>query len=221
MPDVRGVLFDFGSTLFAHASLAETIQTVCADLDEPRSAQWTEGLAARVDAAAHTAAELQHQRDLDTDVWRTRWHVLYALADDEIPGLGAAIYVAMHDPLQWRPYAATLTTLARIHAAGVPIAIVSNTGWDVRTVFVAHEMDRLVTAFVLSYEVGAVKPVPLIFHAACDALNVSAADCLMVGDDARVDSGAVAAGLRVLLLPALAPGSDNGVEAAAEIVAGD
>lgn len=220
MSDVRGVLFDFGNTLFAHASLAKTIESASADMGEPRSARWAEQLAARVETAAHTADELQHPRDLDIDVWHARWHVLYSLADDEIPGLGSAIYEAMHDPLLWRPYANAADTLGRIHSFGVPIAIVSNTGWDVRAVFVAHGLDHLVSAYVLSYEVGAVKPTPAIFHAACDALNVPAADCLMVGDDSRADSGAVAAGLRVLLLPARTCGADNGVEAAARIVTG-
>ncbi len=177
-------------------------------------------LAARVELAAHTAEELQHERDLDSSVWRERWHVLYALADDEVPGLGAAIYGGMHDPLQWKPYATTAATLARIHDAGVQIAIVSNTGWNIRTVLAAHQLDRFVSAYVLSYEIGAVKPAQAIFDVACNALGLTAPDCLMVGDDARADSGAVSAGLRVLLVPAHQPGADNGVDAAARIVTG-
>lgn len=220
MPDVRGVLFDFGSTLFAHAPLAETIESVCAELGEPRTADWAAALAARVETAAHTDDELRYPRDFDAAVWRERWHVLYALADDDVPGLGAAIYESMHDPQQWRPYATAAATLARIHRAGVRTAIVSNTGWDVRTVFAAQHLDHLVDAFVLSYEVGAVKPAAMIFRIACDAIGMPPGDCLMVGDDARADSGGVAVGLRVLLVPALAPGSDNGVEAAARIVLG-
>ena len=177
-------------------------------------------MATRVGTAAHTVEELRYPRDFDSDVWESRWHVLYGLADDELPGLGAAIYEAMHDPMQWQPYAAAARTMAGIHAAGVPIAIVSNTGWDVRTVFVAHHLDPLVSAYVLSYEVGAVKPATAVFDAACNALGVPANNCLMVGDDARADAGAVAAGLLVLLLPALAPGGDNGLDAALRIVTG-
>lgn len=221
MPDVRGVLFDFGNTLFAHAPLAETIEVTCQNLGTPCSAEWANLLAARVEAAAHTVEELRHPRDFDAAVWRARWHVLYALADDEVPGLGAAIYAAMHDPLQWRPYATATATLARIHAAGMPIAIVSNTGWDVRSVFAEHHINHLVEAFVLSYEVAAVKPDLSIFQAACDAIGVSPSDCLMVGDDARADVGAVAAGMRVLLVPVGEPGSDNGIDAAARIVVGE
>ncbi len=220
MSNVRGVLFDFGNTLFAHASLATTIEASCRELGTPRSSQWAEELAGRVESAAHTAEELRHPRDLDVHVWRDRWHMLYALADGEVPGLGAEVYAAMHDPLQWRPYATTGATLAGIHAAGVPIAVVSNTGWDVRMVFAAHDLDRFVSAYALSYEVGVVKPAAEIFEFACGAIGRPTKDCLMVGDDARADSGAVAAGLRVLLVPARTPGADNGVDAAARIVTG-
>jgi len=218
MSDVRGVLFDFGNTLFAHASLASTIEASCTALGSPRPTQWAESLAARVEAAAHTDEELRHPRDLDMHVWRARWHVLYALADDEVRNLGATIYAGMHDPLQWLPYTTTAATLARIHGAGIPIAVVSNTGWDVREVFIAHHLDRFVSAYVLSYEIGAVKPAAAIFESACEALGLPPTECLMVGDDARADSGALSAGLRVLLVPAQPPGADNGVDAAARIV---
>ncbi|MGB8862431.1 MAG: HAD family hydrolase [Ilumatobacteraceae bacterium] len=221
MRDVRGVLFDFGSTLFAHAPLATTIEATCSSLGAPMPTRWAQELAERIQQAAHTEEELRHPRDLDDKVWRERWHVLYGLADGEVPGLGVALYEAMHDPSQWRPYATTVSTLRRIHAAGVPIAVVSNTGWDVRAVFAAHEVARTVQTFVLSYEVGAVKPAARMFLAACAALGVEPSTALMVGDDVVADAGAVRAGLRTLLLPVLPAGAANGVEAAARIVAGD
>lgn len=221
MSEVQAVLFDFGNTLFAHEPLPDTILVTCDRLGAPVSPSWAKAVAARIDEAAHTPSELQHPRDLDAAVWRERWHVLYALADDEAPGLGAALYDAMHDPLAWRPYMSTGVTLSSLHRMGVPVAIVSNTGWDVRTVFAAHHMLQLVTAFVLSYEAGAVKPSPVIFHAACAALGVQPADALMVGDDPVADAGAVRAGLRTLLLPALPPGAPNGVEVAAQILSGE
>lgn len=221
MSEVQAVLFDFGNTLFAHDPLPDTILTTCGRLGTSVSPSWAAGVAARIDAAAHTPGELQHPRDLDAAVWRERWHVLYAVADDEVPGLGAALYDAMHNPLAWRPYMSTGVTLSSLHRMGVPVAIVSNTGWDVRTVFAAHHMQQLVTAFVLSYEVDVVKPSPLIFHRACAALGVQPADALMVGDDPVADAGAVRAGLRTLLLPALPPGAPNGVEVAAQILSGE
>ena len=52
-------------------------------------------------------------------------------------------------------------------------------------------------------------------------LHVQPEHALMVGDDPVADAGAVRAGLRTLLLPALPPGAANGVEAAARIVTGE
>lgn len=219
MSEVRGVLFDFGNTLFAHASLADTIAACCRQLRWPAPAGWAGALAARVEAAAHTPDELRRGRDLDAEVWRTRWRVLYALADEEVPGLGAAVYEAMHDPSQWVPYAHTVPTLHTLAAAGVPVAIVSNTGWDVRTVLAAHGLSGSVRSAVLSCEVGLVKPSVGIFVLACARLAVAPGEVLMVGDDVVADGGAARAGLRTLLLPVMEPGADNGLDTVPRLVA--
>lgn len=220
MADVRGVLFDFGNTLFAHAPLPVTIEQCCRQLGARKTAEWAAGVAARIEAAAHTPDELRRGRDLDADVWRARWHVLYAVADEEVAGLGAAVYDRMHDPLQWVPYADTTSTLSTLGAAGVPVAIVSNTGWDVRTVLAAHGLLAEVRNAVLSCEVGLVKPSATIFELACGGLGVAPEEALMVGDDIVADGGAAQAGLRTLLLPVRAPGADNGLDTVARIVGG-
>jgi HAD superfamily hydrolase (TIGR01493 family) len=214
----QGVLFDFGNTLFAHEALAPTIAGCCRRLGADVRPDWAPQLAARIDAAAHTQDELRHPRDLDAAVWRARWQELYAVADDEVPGLGAAVYRAMHDPLEWRPFASTAATLRRLHAAHVPVGVVSNTGWDVRAVFAAHGLGELVLAFLLSYEAGVVKPAPVMFERACAAIGLQPAQVLMVGDDVVADAGAARAGLTTLLLPVAPPGADNGLEAVVRIV---
>jgi HAD superfamily hydrolase (TIGR01509 family) len=210
-PPIRGVLFDFGSTLFAHAPLATTIREQAhrlgADVTEQRAA----ALARRIDAAAMDPAEMMHPRDLDSAVWGERWQVLYHLADEMLAGLGTELYVSMHDPLAWTPYHDAAAVLAQLHARGIPVGIVSNTGWDVRAAFAAWQMATDVSAFTLSYEVGAAKPDPRIFATACASIGVEPTATLMVGDDARSDGGAVAAGIRTLLLPPQPPGSDNGL----------
>lgn len=221
MSAIDAVLFDFGSTLFAHAPLALTIHDACGRLRSATSMAWADGVAARIVAAAHTDSELLHPRDLDAEVWGTRWRILYALADEEVPGLGAALFDAMHDPLEWQPYAGTTAVLHELDAAQIPVAVVSNTGWDIRAVFEAHDLEHLVHAFVLSYEVGFVKPAAEIFHHACHLLDTTPSAMLMVGDDPVADAGAVRAGLRTLLLPALAPGAANGVDAVGRIVRAD
>ena len=91
--------------------------------------------------------------------------------------------------------------------------MVSNTGWDVRSVFEHHGLADLVSTFVLSYEVGCVKPGREMFDLACERLGRSAHEVLMVGDDPVADAGAAAAGLLTLLVPAAEPGVDNGLGA--------
>jgi HAD superfamily hydrolase (TIGR01493 family) len=208
---VRAVLFDFGNTLFAHHSLADTIVVAAARLGHSVEPEWASTLAERITVTAHLPEELQHPRDLDAAVWSARWHVLYGAADDTVPGLGAAIYKAMHEPSSWLPYRDTVATLTRLRGAGVAVGVVSNTGWDIRAVFAHHGVDDLVDAFVLSCEVGAVKPSPAIFLAACTSLGVPPEAALMVGDDPSADVGATRVGMRTLLLPVAPPGADNGI----------
>ena len=215
---VRAVLFDFGNTLFAHAPLSATIRAEAAALNREVTPAWAQSLAERINTAAHTPTELAHPRDLDSSVWVARWPLLYGLADNDVPGLGAALYRSMHAAGEWFPYAGTVNTLTTLQRAGVPVGIVSNTGWDVRAVFVHHGLDRGVRSFVLSCEVGVVKPNPHIFELACERLGSAPSETLMVGDDPVADAGAVRAGLTTLLLPAMPAGSANGVDGALSLV---
>ncbi len=208
---MRGVIVDFGGTLFGHATLADTVRTAASRLGVAWPAGRAEELAGRIEQLAGRPEELARGRDLDAAVWRERWSELYAVADGEVRGLGAQIYRDMHDPLAWQPYRDTLWTLRALVDAEIPVAVVSNTGWDVRSVFAHHGVAYCIAQFVLSCEVGLVKPDPAIFALACDALLREPAEVLMVGDDATADAGAVGAGIRTLLLARTAPGADNGI----------
>ena len=212
------MLFDFGNTLFAHDPLSITIAECARRLGVPMSTDRAKEIAERIDAAAMTPQELAHARDLDATVWRQRWQVLYGLANQWEARLGDEINHDMHDPMAWFPYLRTAATLRSLHDHGVAVGIISNTGWDVRTVFAAQAMSGFVTSYTLSYEVGAVKPDRKMFDAACASLGLSCDQVVMVGDDIRADSGAVQAGIRTLLLPALAPHTENGVEAVLRLV---
>ena len=218
---IRGVLFDFGNTLFAHDPLAVTIARCARRLGVPMTDELAVELASRIDTAAMSPDELAHVRDLDPEVWRRRWKVLYGIADEWTARLGDEINADMHDPLAWIPYAQTGATLRTLHDHALAIGIVSNTGWDVRTVFAAHKMSGFVTSFTLSYEAGAVKPRRGIFDVACRSLGLAADQLMMVGDDPVADSGAVLAGIRTLLLPALPPHSDNGLDALLDLAGVD
>jgi len=209
--DVKGVLFDFGNTLFAHAPLALTIGESAVRLGLQISEDDLVAIAYRIDSAAMTVDELAFPRDLDRTVWKQRWQVLYGMADEWGPGLGEAINTSMHAPAEWIPYPRTVATLRRLRAEGLSVGIVSNTGWNVRDVFTEHGVADAISSFTLSYEAGFVKPDHRIFDLACDSLGLTPADVLMVGDDPVADSGAVRAGIRTFLVPARPPKVDNGV----------
>ena len=92
------------------------------------------------------------------------------------------------------PFADTVEVLTRLHEAGVPVGVVSNIAFDLRTVLRRHGVENLVGAYALSFEVGAIKPDPAIFHAALDALEVAPGAALMLGDSDIADGGAVELG---------------------------
>jgi putative hydrolase of the HAD superfamily len=212
------VVFDFGNTLFGHASLATTIEQ-----STPVSALTRLGdasvRAAGIEALAHSPEELALGRDLDPDVWETRTRAWYRTLDDIDPSVGDEVYRRMHAPEEWRPFASSLEAVSRLHAAGVRVGVLSNTGWDVRTVFQHHGLDPFIDAYALSYEIGAVKPQPEAFLAACSLIGADPAHTLMVGDDPRADSGATAVGMRVLLLPLAEVGAENGLESVPSLFA--
>ena len=94
----------------------------------------------------------------------------------------------------------------------------SNVGFDLPAVFAGHALSSYVSAFVMSTEVGVMKPGPAMFEAACSALGVAAGDALMVGDNFRADGGAVELGVRTLLLPYTDPGVVHGLDAVLRLV---
>src|SRR4029453_4754412 len=100
-------------------------------------------------------------------------------------------------PDGWLPYADTEITLRTLHSHGIKVGVVSNIGFDIRPHFAAWGLDRLIDAFVLSYEVGRCKPDPAIFLGACAVLGTAPERTLMVGDT-PADAGAVKAGCAAL-----------------------
>ncbi|MBF9072096.1 HAD-IA family hydrolase [Streptacidiphilus fuscans] len=117
---------------------------------------------------------------------------------DRVDELVEVLYQRHMSPAAWRPYPDAEATLKELRRREIPVAVVSNIGWDLRPVFREHGFDELVDAYVLSYEVGAAKPDPAIFQAAFTALGKVPTETLMVGDDAGADGGATALGCAFL-----------------------
>jgi len=155
-------------------------------------------------------AELYAERDLTPEVHRAVYAGLAGTVDSGIEGLADALYDRLLRPEGWRLYADTLPTLQALAAAEVPVAVVSNIGFDLRPLCQELGIAEYVSSWVLSYELGRCKPDPAIFAYACRSLGIEPEDALMVGDT-PADAAAVEAGCRVLVLPAAPPGGVNGL----------
>lgn len=157
-------------------------------------------------------AEVWAERDLYPHAHRAAYVGLAGLVECDVDGLAEALYERLLRPEGWLPYADTAATLHGLKAAGIPVGVVSNIGFDIRPMFEAWDLAHLVREWTLSFEVGRCKPDPAIFLLACGALRVDPERTLMVGDT-PADAAAVSAGCSALVLPAGDPGTEHGLSA--------
>jgi hypothetical protein len=101
--------------------------------------------------------------------------------------------------------------------AGLPIGIVSNTGWSIDQGYAATGLDAFVQTFVLSCDLGIAKPDPAPFEIACERLGVLPERTLMVGNNRLADSGSICVGCHCLILPPVPPGATRGLRAAVDV----
>ena len=202
------VLFDFSGTLFRLEEDDSWFTDIRVDerqVDGHVQAELMRRLTAPTGASVDLddrARRAWANRDLAPHLHREAYlHVLResGLADHHAESLyGRAI-----DPASWRPYPDTATVLASLRRQGIRTAIVSNIAFDVRPAFVALGAAEDVDEFVLSFEVGAVKPDPAIFRTALSRLDADAGHALMIGDSAEADGAARAVGCRFALVDPL------------------
>jgi len=97
--------------------------------------------------------------------------------------------------------AGLVDSLVSLRAAGVKVAVVSNSEGKLREFFEKLDLMRGVDFVVDSGVVGVEKPDPRIFRVALDRFGVPASQALHLGDNFVTDvGGARAAGLRVALI---------------------
>ncbi|MDQ1465828.1 MAG: hypothetical protein QOH10_243 [Actinomycetota bacterium] len=167
---------------------------------------------------ARTADEIAKGRDLSERAHRECWTALYSAADVIAPGLGDVLYAREISADAWQPFPDTLPVVEALSAAGVPMVVVSDTGWDIRPVLDRHGLLPYFAGLVLSYEHGVAKPAPQLFTAACELLELPPDDALMVGDNALTDGGAIEVGVRAYLLPPVREPGPRGLEAVLRLV---
>jgi HAD superfamily hydrolase (TIGR01493 family) len=196
------VLFDFGHTLcdtIPAPAFTAAFRASSGHELEPGAfaAAWEE-----VRLRAREPDELAKGRDLSAEAHRRLWLALLAPLDTLAPGLAEFTYGFESSARGWQPYPDTRHVLTKLRTRGIAIGVVSDCGWDIRTVFAAHDLLGLVDSYDLSHEHGICKPDPRIFESACAQLAVEPARTLMVGDSWLTDGGAAAIGITTMILPA-------------------
>jgi HAD superfamily hydrolase (TIGR01509 family) len=208
MTTLRAVLFDYSGTLFRLEEADSWFAGMQVD-DRAVDGHVQAELMRRLTAPTGRSVEMDEQtyqawvnRDLAPHLHREAYlHVLResGLADHH----AEALYDRVVSPSSWTPYPDTATVLASLRRQGIATAVVSNIAFDVRPAFDAIDVADYVSEFVLSFEVGAVKPKPEIFETALARLGVDAADALMIGDSEEADGGARDVGCRFALVDPL------------------
>jgi REG-2-like HAD superfamily hydrolase len=97
------------------------------------------------------------------------------------------LYQYYVQPSAWALTPGALPALQKLRAAGVRLAVVSNFDTRLRPILSALGVDHMFDQVVVSAEVGAEKPNPVIFEAALQGLGLRPGDVVHVGDDRRND----------------------------------
>jgi HAD superfamily hydrolase (TIGR01509 family) len=201
----EAVLFDAGDTLIRLAGSGEKLlHRAAADLGVERlDPEKVAHVWQQVLDRSGTAEELAKGRDLSNARHREVWTALYDAAGCEAlaPGLSEELYALTVRAESWEAFPDTLPTLRAVRDRGLRVGIVSDTGFDLRPALDQLGLSPFLNAVVMSFQHGVCKPAVEPFRTACDQLRVRPEQTLMVGDNPLTDSGAVAAGMYVFLLP--------------------
>ena len=206
MVAVRAALFDFSGTLFRLEEDDSWFTGMAVDdkaVDGHVQAELMRRLTAPTGRSVQMGPEEYHvwcNRDLAPHLHREAY--LHVLRESGMSDHHAeSLYQRVITPACWTPYPDTTEVLRRLSALGIRTAVVSNIAFDFRSAFDA--IGARVDEFVLSFEVGAVKPDPAIFNIALRRLGVSADEAVMVGDSEEADGGAAALGCGFVLVDPL------------------
>jgi len=109
------------------------------------------------------------------------------------------LYDRFSQAAAWRVFDDVRTTLDSLKRRRIPLAVISN--WDerLRPLLTALDLQTWFSSIVISYEIGAAKPSPVIFQEAARQLGLPPRSILHIGDSEQDDlEGALAAGFMAL-----------------------
>lgn len=208
---VRAVLFDFSGTLFRleeDDSWFAGMELIDDDgrraVDEHVQAELMERLTHPTGGRSVQLTGEAYQTWLDRDLTPHlhREAYVHALRESGLPDHHAqSLYSRVVDPGSWTPYPDTVEVLRSLREQEVKTAVVSNIAFDIRPAF--QTAGAHADEFVLSFEVGAVKPDPRIFTVALERLGVAPEEAIMVGDSEENDGAARTLGCDFVLVDPL------------------
>ena len=111
-----------------------------------------------------------------------------------------AVYAHFALPGVWNVYDDVRPTLTALRSQGLMLAVVSNFDQRLYKILEQLGLRDFFSKVIISSEVGAEKPNPIIFRKAMTALNVTADEVWHVGDDQTKDGGASLLGMKVFHL---------------------
>lgn len=207
---LQAVLFDFSGTVFRLEQDESWLADLTDDAGERLDVEAQTELMRRMTAPVGQVVDLDdeylhawHQRDRDPVLHRKVYLEVLKRSGVRHPEQALSLYTRLIDPTQWTPYPDTEAVLKSLSEKGLKVGVLSNIAFDIRPAFSSRGWDAFVDEFILSFEVGAVKPEPEIFSAAIERLGVSAEETLMVGDSEEADGGARALGCAFALVEPL------------------
>ena len=206
-PRFRGVLLDWRGTLVVAPTYRWLVRRALQALSRSATEDDVEVVLTQLRTADATEVE-SSAFDVDAELHRSayaRW-----FRDAGLDGeLAEALYAAESD-VAANPFADDVgPLLVALRGAGVRVGVLSDIHVDLRPAFAAHvtpggtSWADLVDTWVLSFEVGAAKPDPVVFERALQQLGLPPEDVLMVGDRGTHDGAALALGITTLLVPPL------------------
>ena len=204
---VEAVLFDFSGTLFRLEEDPTWFDGIHDADGTPVDGAGAAELMRRMTAPVGETVEFDEvsrhawrNRDLDPALHRQAYLHVLDKSGVTILEQAESVYGRVIDADSWTPYPDTEAVLTKLAAQSIRVGVLSNIAFDIRPAFTARGLDRYVDEFVLSFEVGHVKPQPEIFRHAVAALGVAPAVTLMVGDSDEADGAARAIGCSFALV---------------------
>lgn len=157
------------------------------------------------DSERDDAAAAQELRFITSETReRQRWSQIVARVIDDIPSTldcFDSLFSHFARPDSWRCFDDVPEVLTRLETGGYSLAVASNFDGRLHEVCDGFPMLRKIGLRVISSEVGFRKPGRRFFEALVSQAGCSAAEVLMVGDDAANDvAGARQAGLGAVMI---------------------